>query len=151
MTTIAYDGNMLAADSRIVFGDYICPNNVIKLRKIGNIVYGIAGFYAWFDEWIAWYIAGANPYDAPAAKFNNKEGGEFLVLDDLQLKVCTTSIPCFLPISGPDAWGSGGQYAIGAMLAGSSAFRAVELAAIADPYTAGSIIAFDRHDLAQEK
>ena len=147
MTTIAWDGRYLAADSMATMGNYTSPKAVQKIRQEGNTLYAIVGFSAWFDAWIAWHKAGADPKALPVTTIPAGCTGNFIVIKDGICRFCGHDLPYFSVANPPDAWGSGSEFAIGAMLAGCSAERAIEIAIQADPYSGGPVQVVDTYPL----
>ena len=141
MTTIAWDGKSVAADSQCTYGSYISPENFKKLIKRGDVVYACTGTGALFKPLIEWYYAGADPNTCPHL---GKEGGAaLLVFRGGKSLVLKTDMPYPDELHAPDAWGSGADFAIGAMKAGADAQRAVEIAIECDPYTGGKVMCFE--------
>lgn len=158
MTTIAWDGRYVAADTLAVNGHVTqAPVRKLKRSKCDRYVYAITGFSAWFDAWIEWFEAGALVDKAP--KFTgNGDQGNFIVFE---VGGGAKQFGCDLPYGqacfAPAAWGSGESYAMGAMLMarwiyGSrqhahehevNASDAVAIAAKCDPWTGGDIDVID--------
>lgn len=143
MTTIAYDGRTVAADSMGVSGAYRVPGAYQKIRRVGERVYGLAGYPGWFDAWIRWYEDGADPKSAPHCNIESDNTGSFIVFERGRAFVFTSHVPYPSEIFAPDAWGSGCDFAIGAMKAGADARRAVEVAIDCDPHTGGEVQVID--------
>ncbi|MBL8644021.1 MAG: hypothetical protein JNK21_08800 [Rhodospirillaceae bacterium] len=131
MTTIATDGKVMAADSRLT-GDYIDQFNSTKLYAVNGEIVGTCGTASEGLAYIQWL------QDSKAApKLSDKfealhltRGGIFSVDRNLvRIRVAKVS-----------AIGSGCGYAMGAMLAGASPGKAVQIAAKLDPHTGGKIV-----------
>lgn len=132
MTTIAFDGRTIAADR--LCGEVI---SVCKLFRIqtGEILAG-AGDYSKIIEVAAWLQGEADKPELP-----DQEDTDFLLVDATGhaswltwpwlRRVRVTEPFC--------AIGSGRDFALGAMAAGASAKKAVEIAARFDPSTGGGI------------
>jgi len=142
MTTIAWDGVIVASDSRMVTGDYCCPGEKKKIKRVGEWLYAISGYGAWFDAWISWHQDGCDPRNTPPCVIPEGSTGNFLAFKNGECWHCTKGLPYMQELKAPDAWGSGYQYAIGAMLAGANAARAVEIAIMADINSGGPVHAF---------
>lgn len=136
MTTIAWDGVMLAADKQLTEGDRACG----RVTKIGWLdrdrMWAISGEAAASMQCLHWLReAGGTPPPTPWP-----EKAEVYVIHrsgNVYLYESTAS-----PIEmdqGPFAAGSGGPVAHGAMLAGADAYVAVALASTVDIYTGGGI------------
>lgn len=139
MTTIAFDGKILASDSRMINGNSTCQNPVYKMKRVNGIVYSISGYNAWLDAWIKWHQDGCDPANPPRTTLPSGETGTFQAFVGELCFSCTHALPYMQQIDAPDAWGSGYQYAIGAMLHGATAIEAVEAAIKADAYSGGPV------------
>lgn len=138
MTTIAWDGKSVAADGQVTYGgQYIGPKSVRKIKRIDDIVYALAGSAPLFDPFVEWYRNGANPQNTLCVEKNDETA--LFVFKDGKCLMYKANIPYPDELFPPDAWGAGCEYAIGAMLAGADAKRAVEIAAICNPGTGGEI------------
>lgn len=148
MSTIAYDGKTIAFDTQCGYGNRIDPFTWEKVKPVvGHAVYAYAGgtgvvdIVELFVEWM-------------------NEGGEYP-------KLCTEnySESCFIAVTHDgelheyerrdvpvlksraiNAFGSGGHYAIGAMLAGASAHDAILLASRWDPFSNDDVRSFELVD-----
>lgn len=124
MTTIAFDGKTMAADKQ-TSGGYI-EGGVTKVRKINGSVYAATGVMEDMQEFFAWIENGGDKpklgdFEALEAKGRNCWWyGEKLVR-------CKTTLPA--------AAGSGARFAMGAMMAGADAKKAVDISAKLDPHT----------------
>ncbi len=146
MTTIAWDGYTVAADTICAFGGYSARSPDNKLKQKGDTIYGITGYIAWFDAWIAWFNAGADPCSPPPINTSEPDhAGNFLVFPPGPAWVYSLMLPYPTRVYGPDAWGSGNEFAIGAMHAGASAVEAVKIAAKCNRNTciANGLLMFD--------
>lgn len=131
MTTIAFDGKILASDSRAI-GNYI-KDDYKKIFKINNKCYGITGNYSsslLFIEWIK------NGGDKPKLDENN---GVFEIELMSQKAFYYGEYLIKVPQSIPCALGSGSVAAMAAMLSGKNACEAIEIAKLLDIYTGGKI------------
>ena len=139
MTTIAWDGRFVAADSQCVAGGYAKPETARKIRRIGDLVYAVSGLYCMFDAMIEWHRQGADPREVPACK---SDGDDIVLIVFYPSGRCwsyRSSVPYPDEAFAPDAWGSGYQFAIGAMKARCNAETAVSIAAKCDVGTGGDI------------
>lgn len=142
MSTIAYDGKTVAADLQGTAGG--SPRLTHKLFKEpdGSII-GIVGDYNIGLAAIRWWRNGAKASLYP---------------QEMKEKECTTTMIVFhlgavlefraLPIPEPVhvkmwAWGSGADYALGAMSCGKTAAEAVEIATKWDIHTGLGVVSFD--------
>lgn len=133
MTTIATDGKTMAADGCGCANDLIRSINEQKLHRLsdGRIV-GCSGTFMAAKTYIAWLEKGGELPKIEA-------GFHALVLSpDGTVQVHgNDEMPDDADV--PAVLGSGGALALGAMLAGASPKRAVEIAAMRDPFTGGTI------------
>lgn len=146
MTTIAYRDGIMAADSRAFSGGSTPIGFKRKLFEMpdGSVV-GVStnqpGLGEWFVDWLSGKIS-EDPHNIrePVLQGNT----EFTALHVTPLGNVFFYHDSLYP-SGPltdefFAIGSGDRYAIGAMLMGASAVRAVEIAMQVDPWTDGEIV-----------
>lgn len=117
----------MAADSRAT-GDFVTA--VVKLYKVGKALVGFAGNVEQAHVFIDWYA------DRKQRKpdLNSEQEWSALVLGEDGL-LCWG--PSLRPVQVYDhfyAIGSGAPFAMGAMEAGASARKAVEIACRRDPY-----------------
>jgi hypothetical protein len=148
LTTIAWDGRYVAADTLMISGSYKHPMPYQKLRLGNGVCYGLTGYAAWFDAWIKWYEAGADPAATPACNISDG-GGAFIVLQQGTASFFTREMPYAMHLQAPDAWGSGAEYAIGAMMADASAIRAIDIAIRVDHGTGGKTQAIDLQTMSE--
>lgn len=136
MTTVAWDGKSVAADSMAVAGGYVKPQKAVKIRRVRETVYACTGSFSLFEPMIAWHQSGADPKDLPVAK---NESLVLIVFHEGRCLCFRNDEPYPDESFAPDAWGDGYQYAIGAMKNGADARRAVETAIECAVYTRGDI------------
>lgn len=139
MTIIAWDGRSVAADTLATAGGYRDPMPAKKLARRGECVYAIAGWSAWFEAWIKWHEDGANPHCVPPSGVAADDSGNFLIFAEGRAFSCSAKMPYLRESGAPDAWGSGCDFAIGAMRNGADARRAVEIAIECTPSCGGSV------------
>lgn len=134
MTTIATDGVSIAADGQVTYNDRPLTLSENKLRELddGSVVgwAGEADAAAAAVEYLA-----QHPYD------RNGPEGNYSLLRLFPSGAIALYAGALRPayISPPQAIGSGQDFALGAMLAGKSAKRAVQIAASLDIHTGGTI------------
>jgi len=140
MTTIACDGKSMAGDGLAARETLITVLDAIKVTRLddGRIV-GTAGekpdtrkFRAWLQE------GGTKPKLKDLAALVLHPDGRLVYHTDSDIEGTPTGLP--------NAIGSGCEIAIGAMLAGLSPEKAVEIAATRDVYTGGTITVFRRDE-----
>jgi ATP-dependent HslUV protease subunit HslV len=132
MTTIACDGKSMAADGASSAYEVIHCTKRKKLSRLsdGSII-GTSGGHVdreAFREWLE--NGGKAPKVVDFSALRLMPDGRILYYGDT-LEGCEVDTPA--------AVGSGSQFAIGAMEAGLSAKRAVEIASKRDPWTGGQI------------
>lgn len=133
MTTIAWDGQLLAADRLMV-------NNNVKgwTRKLfwhGEHALAITGNLSVGMEMVAWWRDGADPSKFPAINRNLDEGATLVVATpgaDLRVYEST---PHAFTVKAPYALGSGSKAAMAAMKHGANAAGAIVTASEIDIYT----------------
>jgi ATP-dependent protease HslVU (ClpYQ) peptidase subunit len=135
MTTIAIDKNYtLATDSRLTEDNKIISENYVKAVKYKNKIFAFAGEPAEFYEFMDFYKGKADHY--PSLKNENGDlETNILVLSKGKLHAvdqCTSEHVHYVEIDIPYATGSGGDVALGAMLAGKTAKEAVLIASRVD-------------------
>ena len=126
MTTVAWDGETVAADSQIA-ASYIDPSGVNKLIKKRGKVYAMAGTYSQVYEYI----------------INNKpitcEESCCLIIDLKTKQAMIQEIGGMYPVKPPVSIGSGSDFAITAMTLGKTAIEAVKIAIKLDPNSGGKV------------
>ncbi len=133
MTTIATDGKTITSDSRVI-GDYIEQGNFPKLFRVGSEIIGICGSYGDGYAYVEWVRNG------------EKEDCKPKIQDFEAIRVSARGVlwvgKNLHPIKSPRivAIGSGGSYAMGAMLAGASSRQAVAIAKKLDTGTGGKLV-----------
>lgn len=134
MTTIAWDGRTLAADT-LVSANGLRDARSTKIWRRGRVLFGATGSSPLAERFRSWVIAGMDGKDP----YHGADDGNGLI-------VTRDSAVCF----GPDgpwsvrrelfyALGSGYPIAMGAMSAGADARRAVEIAIEHDTKSGGPI------------
>lgn len=146
MTTIAYDGRYVAADSRTMAGDVLLSGRTEKLRVHGGYLFALCGAGAAFGPWVDWFMekqACKNP-TLPNLDKDRHGSTNFMVFKyDLGWQMFSLGVPYSEWRNEPHAWGSGDMYAITAMDCGKLAHEAVILAAKRDPYTDDRVMVYD--------
>jgi hypothetical protein len=142
MTTIAWDGTLLAADRLGDSGGFAFE--VSKIFELGDgRILGIAGDYAVGSQ-IADYLAGVG--ERPDFEPVMFEG--ILVEDGEAYLLQSRLVP--IPVKAPHAIGSGRDYAIAAMRMGGSAIYAVEVASEYDPESGFGVEAYEIEEVQEE-
>lgn len=139
MTTVAYRNGFVAADSRVIRGEMIAPEEAQKIWRVSHGgVAAIVGTMIIMDDAKLWLDAGKKGWERPKFPSDNTYVVEFLtdgtILEHSADGDCETK-----PMFGYYAWGSGRDFAYGALAQGATAFGAVEIAAKFDLNTGGTI------------
>jgi hypothetical protein len=139
LTTIAYDGRTLAADSLAT-----CHGGrvgvVVKIAERNGVFAAGVGSSARCRAFLDWFRAGMTGFPPPMGD----ESTAYLFPLDGQVVVVDS-----LGLLAERPWrywaaGSGADYAIGAMEAGASAAEAVRIACLHDTSSGGEIITLSR-------
>jgi hypothetical protein len=138
MTTIAWDGKTVAADTQAELGPYTSPVPHYKIKREEDVVYAISGTFALFQPLITWHRSGAFPSSVPKVE-SDDASTVLLVFEGNRCFALTPSLPYPDECFAPDAWGTGARFAIGAMKAGCDAKRAVEIAIECDVHSGGDV------------
>lgn len=138
MTTIATDGVTIAADGLRTRGGERRGTSFAKIRVVNNCIYALSGLVPLFEPLIAWHQQGANPRDFPALG-TDSEWGTLVVIDRDGIGKISHTCPHIERYEPPIAFGAGDDYAMGAMMAGASPERAVQIVAELCVHTGGEI------------
>jgi ATP-dependent protease HslVU (ClpYQ) peptidase subunit len=135
VTTVAWDGQTLAADRLITEGGHVAAH-VVKIRRCadGRLI-GAAGELDAITALLDWLEAGG---DRPAF-LANKQAAEALEITPRGQVWNHLQYGRTLLVPGPQAIGSGAPYARAAMALGASADKAVRIAAQFDTCTGGRV------------
>ncbi len=129
MTTIAFDGIRVAADSRACLSEIIVQTAHEKLRRSGGWIYATTGYGGFLTPWIRWHNGGKPlAEDFPADRGCDTN---FLAFD------CSTGlchfycgdVPHPVELKAPIAFGSGRDLALGSMLRDLDVGRAMDAVA----------------------
>lgn len=135
MTTIAFDGKTLAADRKM--------SDRYNVQKIFKVPQGWAagcGDYDSIVEVVNWLVEGSDRNNLPDLVGRNHRGespADIIIINDKGSVLWLTwpFLRCVKLAEKKVAYGSGGEFALGAMAAGATAKQAVEIACRLDPYT----------------
>jgi len=127
MTVIAWDGKTLAADRQGTnCGGKFAATKLFRLDD-GTLLAG-TGTLAAVLVMRDWYIAGADTSQYPECQKSSDDWARLVVVKPGGVVFYYEGLPVAIPSeSVPAAWGSGRDFALGAMLAGADARRAVEI------------------------
>lgn len=151
MTTIAFDGRYLAADTLGVRGGNRSEQPSCKIAVQDGYAFAFGGLWGHFRQHLmAWALAAFQDADAPEWRFcpaKDVEGAMLVVTPTRGLLVFTDQAPYPDPEAWPFAIGTGGDIALGAMGAGVTAMEAVKLAMRWDLKTGGEVDFIDTERL----
>lgn len=141
MTTIAFDGEVIAYDSRETAGSLICDEDCNKRRTANGVNFFISGRSGDESLIIEAYL------NAPQDSYPKEVSQSALIVDGDKVFEAGISrdegFTCVLVRRGlVTAIGSGSHHALTAMDCGLSAKEAVKMAAKRDTYTGGKIRTF---------
>lgn len=134
MTTIAWDGLVLAADKQVSYGS--ARSMVTKIYRVTDGLVGFAGNGAHAMELLAWFNAGRDPDKFPSPRDRDAGWADILQVRRDGTLWFYRSSP--YPAQLHDrffATGSGGDFATAAMFLGRTAQQAIEVASRFDVYT----------------
>lgn len=143
MTTIAFDGKTIAADSLAVDA-WGLKSEVGKIEKAGDFLIAGAGTHGLISGWVRYLLRGESEKDPlklyyPYIKDQNDPS--ILLVDTKTKQAYFHETGHFFPIPRSiHALGSGRDYALAAMSMGASAQEAVEVAMRFDNNTGGTIV-----------
>lgn len=129
MSIVAWDGKTLAADKQMTY--YGNKSVCSKIEKRGDVIFAGTGTANHLQPLIEWYEKGANPNDYPKFQDTDNWSRLIVVKDGICLEYLKDPYP--IPVMQKFmAFGSGANYAIGAMQMGADAIKAVEVASLHD-------------------
>ena len=146
MSTIAFDGETAAYDTQAGTSYRIDNAEWHKIGPVNHETYWAVGGTGEADAvrcFMEWVESGAIEDRYPSLCADRAEECNFIAIDR-EMKVCVferCGRPCVVA-SAPFSCGSGSDYAIGAMMAGAPARRAVEIAKSVDPHTGGPVYSY---------
>ena len=135
MTTVVWDGESIASDSRATAGGTVLAGKCQKIFRNKGAVYAVCGEVATAIAMKDWLIAGADPDDYPM--FNADEYTVLMIKDRVGYVYAGERFP--FEVSPPFAMGTGKEIALGALLAGADIQQAVEIACQLDPESAAPV------------
>ncbi len=133
MTTIAWDGQTLAADRMISYGDSCYE--ITKIQKFEDYFIGTTGTTIFGLQMVEWFKQGAIKEKFPST-IGESVYNQMIVID--KSKTIFLYECGYIPVkieSKQIAIGSGSSYALAAMKTGMSAIEAVRLAIELDIYS----------------
>jgi ATP-dependent protease HslVU (ClpYQ) peptidase subunit len=136
MTTVAWDGKTLAADSQTTTGSIRGTAAKIAKSRDGFLVAG-SGDWCVIKTWINWVLDGMPSDKQP----DHCKESNIIVIDPRGHATVFEDVAVALPVPRKQwAIGSGSDLALGAMAMGADARTAVKVAAKFDVYTGGRIV-----------
>lgn len=139
MTTIAWDGNMLAGDRRVCFGQgYMGQTTKIARRDSDGALFGSSGSTSICQALQRWFIAG-EVGDLPKLEVDKDNAASGFIVRSCGAIDDITALGVARILAKLYARGSGADYALGAMSMGADARRAVEVAAQWDSGTGDGV------------
>lgn len=137
MTTVAWDGKTLAADSQATMGSLRCTVVKIARSRTGFLAAG-AGEINSIVPWLRWVERGLKPDEQPDSLHDKSH---VIIVDPKGRAYTFEGSTTRLPLRAKFwALGSGMELALGAMAMGADARTAVKVAAKFDVYTGGRIV-----------
>jgi hypothetical protein len=150
MTTIAWCGRYVAADTQVTYKDGLrSTHSFVKVKVIGGVVYACCGSAPLFQPLIDWYLAGHNPKDVPQ-DYPGSASDLIVFKKDGSCTLFGTNVPYPMEFEAPEAWGSGSPLALVALEMGADARRAVEVTLKFDTSSGGEVQFFDLHEIFKE-
>lgn len=140
MTTIAWDGKTLAADTLVTWrGNRL--GTAPKIAKRGRILASVAGSGVIGRALLDWFNTGMCGHPPPAKGHAEEDWAT----------MCLFGLDGVVVLYGPEGWefvktktyadGAGGDFALGAMSAGLDAYAAVKIASVHSVSTGNDIMA----------
>lgn len=143
MSVVAFDGKTLAADRQATNSGLIFTASKVFRLDDGTLL-GITGNIGSATAMIEWYKSGAQPADFPKWQENKDKWSRLIVVTPDGRCFWYEEFPYPSPlIEPPMAWGAGQDFAMGAMMAGADARRAVEITNEACDSCSRGVEAFD--------
>lgn len=142
MTTIASNGLTVAADGRAMLGDEPIRDDIQKIYKRDGRVLAFTGSTRFQPAAIEWGFSGFDPEKQPVVKDKDDAWSVAEYFPDCVV-VYNDSCPYPFTYPYPFAMGSGQDYALGALAAGATPERAIEIAIRFNVRTGGKIMSID--------
>lgn len=127
MTILVWDGKTLAADRLECWGNRKteCPK-IYKYAKTGTLITG-SGSIAATAALRHWFLTGADPTAYPACQKSKEDWGRLVIINpDCRVYVYESEPVPYEVLTPPAVFGSGSDFAFGALAMGADARRAVE-------------------------
>src|SRR6185503_3289117 len=128
MSVIVWDGKTLAADCQVSYGSTRCKVSKIRRLEDGTIL-AVTGSECSGALMMHWYEQGADLSNYPACQSDKDDWSRLVVVQPNGQVICYEKYPVVMPVNQfPMSWGSGQDFALGAMAMGADARKAVEIA-----------------------
>lgn len=139
MSTVAWDGKSLAADSVGASGSTLVTTGKLYHLPNGEAA-ATTGDYAAGQIMVEWYQAGADLAEYPKCQANEDSNATLIVAKPGGACCFYSMHPHVVTVMDPFmAWGSGRDYALGAMAMGADAAKAVHVACRFDAWSGGVV------------
>lgn len=132
MTTIAFDGNALAADKQVTCGSMI--GQTTKIRRINGMLVGVSGDASSLQMFADWIQLGGHAEKYPQA-FKDGDSCAMVIRGDGIVRLYEKAHLPLLLEQKRYAIGSGREFAMAAMACGKTAREAVQIATSLDCYS----------------
>lgn len=128
MSVIVFDGKTLAADMQVSYGSTRCKISKIRKLKDGTVL-AVTGSECSGALMMQWYEEGADFSKYPACQTDKDDWSRLVVVLPSRKVFCYEKYPVRIDvIQIPMAWGSGQDFALGALAMGADARKAVGIA-----------------------
>lgn len=126
MSVIAWDGRTLAADSQATCADM--RQHCVKIQRLPGVIVATTGQLNHHDALVTWWCAGAKAADAPAWMATDEWTRLVVVSASSVIAYERWGLPNDCSAEPFFAWGSGRDFAMGALAHGATAEEAVAIA-----------------------
>jgi len=150
MTVIAYDGIVVATDTRIT-NDSGMVGRCNKLYTHGTKALAVSGAADHGEAMVAWFKSGSKSADFPHPPGGDVKNAYLYVFEYMKPVLCFQlhPVPVVFPM-GEFCAGCGGDIARAVMLSGGDAIKAVEVACKLNIYCGGPVTYVDLQALADD-
>jgi hypothetical protein len=136
MTIICTDGDTVASDSLVTFGNERGVKDGVKMVVDDGRIYAASGLYC-LPALVRWHKADADVRNLPVIE--GDDAWALLVIEPSGMTYYSKALPYPTPVAPPFALGTGCDFALGAMYAGGSPREAAEIACRLDIKCGGAI------------
>jgi hypothetical protein len=143
MSVVAWDGKTVAADRRACIADAAMTTTKLWLLPATDVVIASTGDQSFGLAMVDWWRKGADPSAWPPFQATD-DWARIIIFEPGQAPYCYERQPVRQVVEDQFmAWGSGREFALGAMAMGATAREAVEVACRFNVYCGNGIDAFD--------